>query len=102
MSSSLIAIFCVLISFVVGYLVGRVERLLQILDRPADQPRSFLKTASTNTAKTTIQIDDAKYVAPIDTAGLSKSNSAITLGKTTKTQDDIQTSVSKLAQLKGK
>lgn len=47
-----------------------------------------------------IDISEAKFVAPVDTAGMERLDEN-ELGKTTVTQDDIQGSVSRLAQLKG-
>lgn len=51
--------------------------------------------------KTKISIDTGKYVGDINTDTLQKTQQ-LELGKTTQTQDDISSSVSKLAQLKGK
>jgi hypothetical protein len=103
MTGNLIIGLCVLASFVLGYLTGRVDRLSGMLRNDDERPVSFLKAAKTQVAtKVDVSIDDTKYVAPISTAGLSRTNSATTIGKTTQTQDDIQASVSKLAQLKGK
>lgn len=95
-------VFCLLGSFVLGYLIGRVNQLSALVTGQTDKPRSFLQTSKSQPVKSAINIDDATYVAPIDTGGLSRTNSPTPIGKTTKTQDDIQTSISKLAQLKGK
>jgi hypothetical protein len=103
MTSNMVIGLCVVVSFVLGYLAGRIDRL-SVMMRPVDtQPASFLKAAKIHAApKAAVSIDDTKYVAPISTEGLSRTNTATTIGKTTQTQDDIQMSVSKLAQLKGK
>jgi hypothetical protein len=97
----------VLIGFVLGYLLGRIDALIDIFrdsDKdnglPKPKPFSFTKSAEP-TARKSVTIDERKYVAPISTDGLAKAETT-TLGKTTTKEDDIQASVSKLAQLKGK
>lgn len=92
--------------FVLGYLVGRVDLICARLSSSAPAlptPKSFSfntrQSVAAGTAPPTI--DERKYVAPIKTDGLVKTDS-IALGKTTAKEDDIQSSVSKLAQLKGK
>ena len=52
-------------------------------------------------AKSKIAIDERKFVGRVETDALVKM-SENSIGKTTVAQDDIQASVSKLAQLKGK
>lgn len=97
-----------LVGVVVGYLLGRVDGLarsaaedgdtlrLEARQRPATRP-----SAKQQAAALQINIDETKFVAPISTAGMAR-NENVTLGKTTEIADDINSSVSKLAQLKGK
>jgi len=102
MTINLIVFLGILGSFVAGYLVGRVDKIAGALQSNTQQPASFLKAAKTSAAiKAAVNIDDTKYVTTIRTDGLAKMQDTA-IGKTTTTQDDIQTSVSKLAQLKGK
>lgn len=100
---------------VVGYALGRLDTLCGIGGRPyvvaendstarTSWNRRFAKAAAEEEAPAVkISIDDAKFVGEINTAGMAKTeHSAKELGKTTQTNDDIGSSVSKLAQLKGK
>jgi len=95
----------------IGYLLGRVDLLLSraVVAGTAAQPtyapvagntlREAMKENRAGKAK--IEIDTGKYVGDIRTDMLQKTQQ-LELGKTTQTQDDISSSVSKLAQLKGK
>jgi hypothetical protein len=107
----LTALFLILVGYVVGYTIGRLDLIYRTLclftsgtsgaGKPAD---FFSKVAAEDNAfrvKPKIDIDDSKFVAPIKTDNLAKTSDA-TLGKITTTEDDIQASVSRLAQLKGK
>jgi hypothetical protein len=97
-----------LCGIVMGYLLGRVDKLarsstddgdtlrLEARHRPATRP-----CAKPQAAARQINIDETKFVAPISTAGMTR-NEKIELGKITEIADDINLSVSKLAQLKGK
>jgi hypothetical protein len=96
------------VGFVAGYLLGRVDFICARLatsrgENNTPQPKgfSFKPDSTPGTGKAAAVIDERKYVAPIKTDGLAKAADT-TLGKTTTTADDIQYSVSKLAQLKGK
>lgn len=99
---------CGLGAFALGYLVGRVDWLVCLLREkaPAGPPGFFQKNKpgaphETAQRKPVADIDSSKFVAPISTAGMERTDTAA-LGKTTTTEDDIQASVSKLAQLKGR
>lgn len=97
--------------FVLGYIAGRVDLLvarglgretgggLALESRAA--PANTLRAAMREAAPAKIEIDTGKYVGEINTNTLQKTQQ-LELGKTTQTQDDINSSVSKLAQLKGK
>jgi hypothetical protein len=100
MRDELILIGMYITTFGLGYVLGLLRHNGAIHDT---RPPSFLKTAAKdNQAVTHVGIDDRKYVAPINTAGLTRGDATNSIGKTTATKDDIQGSVSKLAQLKGK
>lgn len=99
-------------SVLLGYVVGRLDWLVARLASgvvreaaPALPVTNTLRAAMKETAaaagKGKIEIDTGKYVGSINTATLQKTQQ-LELGKTTQTQDDISSSVSKLAQLKGK
>lgn len=99
-------------SVALGYAIGRLDwivaRMYGIV--PTYVPTTSVLPA-TNTlraamqesapSKGKIEIDAGKYVGGINTEGMQKTQD-IALGKTTKTDDDISSSVSKLAQLKAK
>jgi hypothetical protein len=117
----LTALFLVCIGYVAGYIVGRLDivygalRLLvriatdatetpstPVMQRSASSRRFSTAPSDTPAPKPArVDINETKYVTPISTAGME--NKATTaLGKTTAVADDINSSVSKLAQLKGK
>ena len=90
--------------FAAGYLVGRVDLVICKLAQGPVSAGGFTfnrKTDNTGKVKTDVTIDESKFVTTINTDGFSKSSDT-TLGKVTEKSDDIQASVSKLAQLKGK
>lgn len=107
-------IMFLLAGLIVGYLVGRLDTLCdlfrastgrqaQVSSQPnyvnkAQAVRAREETALTQAAK--ISIDTGKVVGRIDTSAMAKTQ-PIQLGKTTETQDDIASSISKLSQLKG-
>jgi hypothetical protein len=97
-------------SVALGYALGRLDwlaaRFLGVMPcdfTPAAPVANTLRAAMKDhaQAKGKIEIDTGKYVGAIRTDGMQKTQE-LTLGKTTQTQDDISSSVSKLAQLKGK
>jgi hypothetical protein len=107
------ALFLLCFGYVLGYVVGRVDFIYRTVHLLAGhvagivetkQPDFFTKTAAEDRregARAKIAIDASKFVSATKTDSLVKS-SETTLGKTTQTDDDIQASVSRLAQLKGK
>lgn len=100
MKDELILIGLYVTTFGLGYMFGLLR---QRENTGEERPPSFLKTtAKDKKPPARVDIDASKYVAPIDTAGLTRGHSTNSIGKTTATKDDIQGSVSKLAQLKGK
>ena len=97
------------IGLLVGYIVGRLDFLVFLTkcsDSPAaataatTKPRSFFDQPEAK-PKAALDIDTRKFVNPVKTDDLTRSADT-SLGKTTVANDDIQASVSKLAQLKGK
>jgi len=107
---TVVVYLCVAGAFALGYLVGRVNLLVFMLaEKPSPGPAGFfqknkpsaLRENAENPAARVADIDARKFVAPISTAGLERKDTGA-LGKTTMTEDDIQASVSKLAQLKGR
>jgi len=108
---SVMALLCCLGAFALGYIMGRVNLLVSTLaEKPPAGPTGFFQknrpnalreNAETKSRAPVADIDSSKFVAPISTAGMERKDTA-ELGKTTTTEDDIQASVSKLAQLKGR
>ena len=105
-----VVVLLIAASVVLGYVVGRVDWLVTRLassvarELPLSAPvtntlRAAMKDGAPGKGK--IEIDTGKYVGAIRTDTLQKTQQ-LELGKTTQTQDDISSSVSKLAQLKGK
>lgn len=97
-------------SVALGYIIGRLDWLVARLagsvahEVTTVAPKTnTLRAAMQESApsKGKIEIDAGKYVGGINTEGMQKTQD-IALGKTTKTDDDISSSVSKLAQLKAK
>jgi hypothetical protein len=99
------------VGLLVGYIVGRLDFLVFLTKcsdtavattqtQVAVKPRSFFDLPE-ETAKRALDIDTRKFVNPVKTDDLTKAADT-SLGKTTVANDDIQASVSKLAQLKGK
>lgn len=96
-------------AFVCGYIVGRLDLIADRLREPAGEAyqspvagkRSTRGAVGPAVAAQKIDINAATVVTSIDTSGMQRSG-AKELGKTTATNDDIASSVSKLAQLKGK
>lgn len=100
------------VGVLVGYMLGRLDLLARLLQSSAAGPETYLMASRTlpqreraqQEAKARVHditINETKFVAPISTAGMAR-NEKIELGKTTEIADDINSSVSKLAQLKGK
>jgi hypothetical protein len=115
------ALFLIFAGYVAGYVVGRLDIIyntLRALKRvafgaePAGAPSPVERTtqksrtfsATEPAPKSTlapIDINTSTFVTAVNTAGMERAGSG-ELGKTTAVQDDIGSSVSKLAQLKGK
>lgn len=98
-----------LVGVVVGYALGRLDVLARAqgaavgdsLVLESRRRPSTLPAAKQLATALDISIDEKKFVAPINTEGMAR-NEKIQLGKTTEIADDINSSVSKLSQLKGK
>lgn len=102
----------ILLAFALGYLTGRADSLYRALrDKYGPVPRAGFfaeeaparRTQSPGPPATKISIDERKVVSEISTAGIAKSAEAASqLGTKTVQSDNIDASVSKLAQLKGR
>lgn len=100
------------VGVLVGYALGRLDWLAGKVLSIAAADNSLLVESFKQAPKRSagfpaeakaprkIDISEAKFVAPVDTGGMERLDGN-ELGKTTVTQDDIQGSVSRLAQLKG-
>jgi hypothetical protein len=106
------ALFLLCFGYAIGYIAGRLDLIYrtvnlfasQISDIVAEKPKDFFRKVAAEDkpkAANKVEINDSKFVAPVKTDSLTKSNETA-IGKTVTTDDDIQASVSRLAQLKGK
>lgn len=106
------ALFLLCFGYVLGYIVGRLDlvyRTVQLFaahisDVVAEKPKDFFRKVADEDkpkAANKVEINNSKFVAAVKTDSLTKSNETA-IGKTVTTDDDIQASVSRLAQLKGK
>jgi hypothetical protein len=100
----------ILLAFSLGYILGRLDIISSRLAGPAGPTyQSPLAKSSRGGRPTpvlqpdisTIDINETKVVTKIDTSGMQRMGEK-EMGKTTSTADNISSSVSKLAQLKGK
>ena len=104
-----------LLAFELGYLTGRADSIYRMVREhysPAPKTGFFAEKAPATRARcssesgpgnTKISIDERKFVSDINTTGIVKSvDAAPALGETQQIQDDINSSVNKLAQLKGR
>ena len=103
----------ILLAFALGYLTGRADSLYRALRGRLDQPTpraGFFAEAGLSSrprenepTALKISIDERKVVADISTAGIAKSaEAAREQGTKTVQSDNIDASVRKLAQLKGR
>lgn len=90
------------LSFILGYAVGRIDNIRDLFRKETtEKPVSFFAQAKSEAKqKSKLQIDDSTFVTDVSTDTLQRAHGEI--GKTTVAQDSIDTSVSKLAQFKGK
>ncbi len=85
-----------IVFFILGFIVSKyisTEQFTQVNDMVS------VKSKSKDRNKTSIEIDDTKYVSKINTAGLEKKYNS--LGDVKKTDQSISSSVNKLKNLKG-
>ena len=85
-----------IVFFILGFIVSQyisTEQFTQVNDMVS------VKSKSKDRNKTSIEIDDTKYVSKINTAGLEKKYNS--LGDVKKTDQSISSSVNKLKNLKG-
>ncbi len=98
------------LAFWFGYLLGRMDQIINLLksrhstkeieEDDYEKPRSFLQQAKEEEVKKiSASIDESKFVTKLDTS--FEKNFKI-IGKETVIKDNIDSSVSKLAQLKKK
>jgi hypothetical protein len=95
---------CCIVCFAMGYTLGRIEFIISMLrGRPSDAavgvPSFFDSQKTTSKEKKPIVIDERKFVTNVSTEELS-STSEQSLGTVTKTDDNVSSAASKLAQLK--
>jgi hypothetical protein len=98
-------------AFVLGYILARIDALCDLVQKdktPDSAPANFFskkparqqeEEVSNRVAR--VAIDERKFVSDIKTDNIQKVTD-IELGKKTQQQDNINQSVSRLAQLKGR
>lgn len=100
---TLTSLIAAAVAFAVGYLLGRTDLLMGALrNQASNAPQGFFaktKGPAPTRVLTDIAIDERKVVSQIKTDTL-QNVTQVQLGKQVVAQDDINASVSKLAQLK--
>ena len=93
---ALILLFLNFLFFEVGYILGKINSTKVI----ESQSKSFFSQnlKSTEDKKEKITIDERKHVVDIKTSGLEKKYD--TLGETKKSDENIESSINKLKNLK--
>lgn len=84
--------------FIMGFCLGRI---LPFRRPPQDNVENFFtekKDSTHSSKKRLVKIDEAKFVTDVSIEALKQSN--LELGKKTSVDDDIESSVNRLAQLK--
>jgi hypothetical protein len=98
------------VGIILGYFLARLDAIYTLLrgqsNSAPSQPQSFFAKQKRDQAEVEermgkISIDERKFVADIKTDNIKKVTE-VELGKKTQQQDNINQSVSRLAQLKGK
>ena len=97
MSNELFIFIIVQFSFIVGFLLGRNTRRGENIIS-ADTKSLFDRQGNTPAKMKVLKIDEAKFVTKVQDSALAKSTKE--LGKAMSVDDDIGSSVSRLAQLK--
>jgi hypothetical protein len=96
--NEIITILLAILIFSIGYIIGKLSSLNSVYhSRDLTKPTSFFDTKSQK--KPDISIDDTKYVVDIKTSGLEKKYDS--LGEVKKSQENINSSINKLKNLKG-
>lgn len=84
-------------ALLIGYIIGRFHSSQGVyIDKPVSL---FAKQTNTETKHSPISIDDTKYVVDIETDSMEKKYTY--LGETTKSSENISSSINKLKNIKG-
>lgn len=97
MNGELIVFVVAQFSFIVGFLLGRLSRHETTSAEPENKSL-FNKVHKTPAKMAMMKIDDTRFVTKVNDAGFVKTGKD--LGKSSSVEDDIGSSVSRLAQLK--
>lgn len=92
-------LFACLGSFLLGYVMAKLDTIVMILKR--SESDSFVSSVSKEqkfAKKRKVEIDDKTFVTDVSTDGMQSLGSS--LGTVSQTKDDISTASNKLAQLK--
>lgn len=85
-------------AFILGFIVGRFN--INHMNEQVDSNVSFLKSSKSAIPKKHIKIDEKKFVTAVKTDSLEKKGKS--LGNKTVVDDDLNSAVLKLSQLKKK
>lgn len=92
----MIGVLLYITSFILGFVVGRITVNKDLSDPRIEPKGSFFKNESKQ--RKLVEIDEKKFVTDISTNSLEKKGKD--LGTKTTVEDDVGSSVSKLAALK--
>ena len=92
----------IVLSFVLGYVLGRVDSMVRMINLTENNHVSFLKRKHKQNEERSsfkkIEIDDTKFVTDVSTDDMASLGKSV--GVVSKTADDISSATNKLAQLK--
>ena len=95
-----VEISLIVLFFLVGYILGRLIRFQKSMGTIQPSEKVNLFDRKWRKAPKKINIDETKFVTDVKTDSIEKDFDS--LGEKIVSQDDIDSSVSKLSQLKGK
>ena len=98
------SIFAYLTTLILGFLVGRItapkqQQITYVEQKSANEmPEKFSQIKQSNERKNVVSIDESRFVTNVSTESLTQKNGEV--GTKMTVNDDVGSSVSKLAQLK--
>lgn len=91
----------ILISFGIGYILGRMSSNNGVIEYGSSKPKSFFDKQKENSqeVRRPLEIDNSKFVTDIKTDGMERKYES--LGETKVSGENISSSISKLKNMKG-